>query len=93
LHLVCGFRQIDLQEWETVRRTALQQVRQAQVRQSVAPDIHVLCRPADRRPFLLSARSEAELTGRYRRLALGAALLAVLLGALSLGLLRARGLL
>jgi hypothetical protein len=88
-----GDGQIDLQEWEAVRRNALQQVRQTQVEQSVQPDIHVLCRPADGRPYLLSARTEAQLTGRYRRLALGATLLAALLGALGLALLRARGLL
>lgn len=88
-----GDGQIDLQEWETVRRAALRQVRQAQVTQSVQPDIHVLCRPPDGRPYLLSARTEAQLTGRYRQLALGGVLLAALLGALSLALLQARGLL
>lgn len=85
--------EIDPQEWETVRRAAMAAVRQRHVERSVDPDIHVLDRGRDGRPFLLSTLSVAQLLRRQRRtMALG------LLGFLALGCgvvfaLEARGLL
>lgn len=61
-----GDGQIDLQEWEAARRAALEQVRKQQVERSLEPDIHVLSRPTDRRPFILSTLSQLELVRRYR---------------------------
>lgn len=72
-----GDGQIDLDEWEAVRQAALVAVRQRHVEQAVAPDLHVLCRPPDRRPFVLSTLSEAALTARTRRWAAVWLLLAV----------------
>ncbi len=61
-----GDGSIDLQEWETARRAALEQVRSQQVERSLDPEVHVLCRPRDRRPFLLSSLPQATLARRYR---------------------------
>lgn len=58
--------QIDPKEWDTARRAATQQVRAQQIEQSLAPDIHVLSYPPDRRPFILSTVSQHALTRRYR---------------------------
>ncbi len=88
-----GDGQIDGTEWEAARRAALETVRQAHVGRSLDPDIHVLSRPRDRRPFLLSSLPQRALTRRYR---LGAAAgLAVSLASGSAGVfaLAARGLL
>jgi hypothetical protein len=61
-----GDGRIDTQEWEAARRTALEKVRRLHLERSVDPDVHVLCRPRDRRPFVLSALPQDELAGRYR---------------------------
>lgn len=61
-----GDGQIDLDEWEAIRKAALEQVRAQTLQQTLDTDIHVLCRPADRRPFLLSTRSEQQLTRSQR---------------------------
>ncbi|HKY93176.1 MAG TPA: EF-hand domain-containing protein [Nevskiaceae bacterium] len=58
---------IDLEEWEAVRRAALEHVHAEQVERSVQPDLHVLARAGDRRPFILSTRAEAVLSRDYRR--------------------------
>lgn len=62
-----GDGRIDLDEWEAVRRAALEQVRAEQVERSVQPDLHVLARASDGRPFILSTRSEEQLSSDYRR--------------------------
>ena len=54
--------EIDLSEWEAVRATALQQVREQFAERAADPDIHVLCRPSDRRPYVLSTKPGASLT-------------------------------
>lgn len=61
-----GSGHIDLQEWEAARRAALDEVRTQHVHRSVDPDVHVLCRPPDRRPFLLSTLSQQQLARRFR---------------------------
>jgi hypothetical protein len=58
---------IDLDEWEAVRRAALEHVQAEQVERSVQPDLHVLARAADGRPFILSTLSEEQLSRDYRR--------------------------
>ncbi|MBR9812295.1 hypothetical protein GYB61_00385 [bacterium] len=54
--------EIDLTEWEAVRAAALKTVRAQLTDRAANPDIHVLCRPADRRPYVLSTKPEADLT-------------------------------
>ncbi|MBI2382735.1 MAG: hypothetical protein HYV18_01495 [Gammaproteobacteria bacterium] len=69
--------QVDLKEWEAARRVALQQVRREQLQRATDPDLHVLCRPPDRRPYLIHSGTQEALIRRAR----GYALLAFLLGA------------
>ncbi len=61
-----GDGQIDMQEWEVARRAALEQVRSQHVEQSLDPDLHVLSKPSDRRPFILSTLTQKSMTRRYR---------------------------
>lgn len=72
---------IDLQEWEAVRKAAYQQVRQEQSQRSVAPPTHVMSKPIhSKRPYLLSALSEEELVKRFKRFAGGSLGASLLLG-------------
>lgn len=57
---------IDIAEWEMARRTAAAEVRREHAEQAADTDLHVLRRPADGRPYLLSTRSEAEMTREHR---------------------------
>ncbi len=76
-----GDGDIDLQEWEAVRKAAYRQVRQEQSRRSMAPPTHVMSKPVHgKRPYLLSTLSEEELVTRFRRLAGGSLGLFLLLG-------------
>lgn len=61
-----GDGQIDMQEWEVARRAALEQVRSEHVERSLDPDLHVLSKPPDRRPFILSTLTQKTMTRRYR---------------------------
>lgn len=61
-----GDGQIDMQEWEVARRAALEQVRSEHVERSLDPDLHVLSKPPDRRPFILSTLTQKSMTRRYR---------------------------
>lgn len=84
--------QIDMQEWELARRAAIAEVRAHQVERSVQPDLHVLSKPKDRRPFILSTKTEHELTRGLRWGGGAAVAVAVALGAaVAFGLI-ARGL-
>lgn len=58
--------EIDLEEWETVRRAALEAVRQKHVEQAVHPDLNILSQPRDRRPYLLSGLPQTDLIRRKR---------------------------
>ena len=58
--------EIDLDEWEKVRSAALIQVRKMHLEQSIDPDIHVLSRPADRRPYILSPKDPDVLVKKLR---------------------------
>ncbi len=58
--------QIDMQEWENVRRAALEQVRAAQMQRALKPDVHVLCKPPDSRPYILSTETQEAMTRRAR---------------------------
>lgn len=84
--------QIDLQEWEVARRAAIAEVRAEQVERSIQPDLHVLSSPRDRRPFILSTRTEHELTRGLRWSGWTGVLAGILLGAAFCFALIARGL-
>lgn len=83
---------IDLQEWEVARKAAIAQVRAEQVERSIAPDLHVLSAPRDGRPFILSTKTEHELTRGLRRRGIAAVAGGIVLGGLFCFGLIARGL-
>lgn len=89
-----GDGEISVREWAAAREAAIRQVRAEQVQRSVQPDLHVLARPRDRgRPYLLSTKSEQELTRGLRWTGVAAISVAVLLGAACAFALLARGVL
>ncbi len=58
---------VDVKEWEAARRMALQKVRQEHVQRAVETgDLHILAKPRDRRPFVLSGIPQAALIRRFR---------------------------
>ncbi len=57
------------EEWEQVRRTAWQEVLQAQARRARGPAHNIMTRPDDRRPYLLSVLPQGLLVRRYRIMA------------------------
>lgn len=61
-----GDGQIDLQEWENVRRAALEEIRHQSLQNAVNPDLHVLSKPRDRRPYIISTLSQATQARRLR---------------------------
>src|SRR5690606_2134638 len=71
---------IDMAEWERARGAAAEEV-SSRVR-SLALDagIHLMLRPPDGRPFILSVLPETQLTARFRRFAIGGLLLFFLAG-------------
>lgn len=72
--------QIDLQEWDSARAAALQEVLKLRSHRPHASSSNVLARSAnDRQPFLLSALSQRALAWRYRRHSL-LALLGTIIG-------------
>lgn len=88
-----GDGQIDVEEWERVRRSALEDVRRQHVERSLDPDVQVLSRPRDRRPYLLSTLAQPVLARRYRLIGFALLPLSVACGAAGIFALTARGLL
>ena len=84
--------EIDAQEWEAVRRAALEAVRARQLEHSLDPDIHVLDRSRDGRPFLLSTLSAEQLLRRQRWWTFFSLLGFLALGCAAVFALQARGL-
>lgn len=71
--------EISLQEWERARQAAAAEARQKVDCEPVRDDLHVLCKPADGRTFLLSTRDPETLSRHFRlnclwQLTLGAGL-------------------
>ncbi|MGH8528968.1 MAG: GIDE domain-containing protein [Nevskiales bacterium] len=62
---------LDMKEWEAMRRVALQRVRRDQIDRAITPGLHVLTRPTDGRPFLLSTVPQHKLIRHYRWSAFG----------------------
>lgn len=58
---------VNMKEWEAARRMAIEQVRREHVARAVeqAADLHILARPRDKRPFILSGIPQAALVRRY----------------------------
>lgn len=84
---------IDIAEWEMARRTAQAEVRREHVEPLVHTDLHVLRKPDDGRPFLLSTRSEAQMRRDGRLAGFAGIVVGLLGGACALLALTARGLL
>jgi hypothetical protein len=58
--------QIDPQEWEAARQAALEEVRARHVDTAANPDLDVLGKPPDRRPFILSTLQQDRLLQHQR---------------------------
>ncbi len=59
--------ELDVQEWEVVRKAAYERVRRAQSKRSVEPPTHLMKKPQyDNRPYLLSVYPQHELIKRYK---------------------------
>ncbi|SEQ30173.1 E3 Ubiquitin ligase [Ectothiorhodospira magna] len=57
---------IDMAAWERVRQAALQQALMRRAERADGPAVHIMARgPERRRPYILSAISEADLVRRY----------------------------
>jgi len=82
---------VDLEEWESARRAAIEQVRARHVEQSLDPDLHVLSRSRDGRPYLLSTRRQEHVVRDYRISAAWRIGLALMLIGLALYALQSRG--
>jgi len=86
-----GDGDIDLQEWEAVRKAAYRQVRKEQSQRSVEPPTHVMSKPVHgSRPYLLSALSEEELVKRFRLSAAGSLAAFLLLGSAAVWMMAVR---
>jgi hypothetical protein len=63
---------VDMKEWEAARRMALRKVRDEHVQRAVeTPDLNILAKPRDRRPFILSGIPQEALVRRYTGYAMG----------------------
>lgn len=85
---------VSLKEWEAARRMALNKIRVEHVQRAVdTPDVNILAKPKDRRPYILSGIPQATLIQRYLYQA-GACIALSMTGAgVTLFALSARGLL
>ncbi len=85
--------QVDQKEWEAARRMAQKKVREEHVQRAVeAPDLHLLARPRDGRPYILSGVPQASLVRRYRMQSAGCIVLAAIGAGVLLTALLSRGL-
>jgi len=56
---------LDAAEWAAAWEAAAAEVRERRARLNPMPELHVLCHPGDRRPYLLSALGQQRLAGRF----------------------------
>ena len=83
---------IDAREWDAARRMAQRKVRDEHVRRAVdTPDLHILAKPKDSRPYLLSGMPQARLIRRYRLQSAACIAAAAIAGFVLLEALMARG--
>ncbi len=57
---------IDMDEWEALRKAAHQEVIKIRGEQTELPAMHVLQKPVDKRPYLLSAEDPEKMVKKYR---------------------------
>ena len=81
---VDGDGQVDMEEWEAARRAAEALVEEHVAKAAAKPDVDILMKPDDGQPFVLSTKSQEELTRSYRWKAFGGLLL-FLIGLVGLG--------
>ena len=63
---------VNQKEWEAARRMAIGKVRQEHVERAVnTPDLHILAKPRDSRPYILSGIPQEALIRRYTGYAMG----------------------
>ena len=85
---------VDLREWEAARRMAQRKIRDEHVRLAVdTPDVNIMAKPKDRRPYILSGSAQAVLIRRYFWQAAGCLALSAAGAGTALFALSARGLL
>jgi hypothetical protein len=85
---------IDVKEWEAARRMAIRRVREEHVQRAVeTPDLHILSKPRDRRPYILSGIPQAALIRRYTGYAAGSIAGTTLMAGFVLWALQLRGIL
>ena len=73
-----------MEEWDRAREAAEALVAEHVAKAAMKPDVNVLMKPEEDHPFILSTKSQEELTRRYRWQAFGALLL-FLAGGVALG--------
>ncbi len=79
-----GDGRVDADEWEQARKAAEAVVEEQVAKAAMKPDVDVLMKPEEDHPFILSTKSQEELTRVYRWKAFGGLLL-FLAGVVSLG--------
>jgi hypothetical protein len=85
---------VDMKEWEAARRMAIRKVRDEHVQRAVdTPDLHILAKPRDRRPYILSGIPQEALIRRYTGYAAGCLAACAAAGGFALWALDLRGLL
>jgi hypothetical protein len=62
---------VDGEEWEKAREAAQALVEEQVTAAAMKPDVDVLMKPAEDHPFIISTKSQDELTKAYRWKALG----------------------
>jgi hypothetical protein len=73
---------LDSWEWEAARLAAQEEVRARRLQRGAGPELHVLCRPSDKRPFMLSLlRQQGLITHHWLRSTLS------IFGSLAVGML------
>jgi hypothetical protein len=83
---------VDTREWEAARRMAVKKVRDEHVQRAVdTPDLHILAKPRDNRPYILSGVPQAELIRRYRLQSAGSIVVAAIAAGVLLTALLSRG--
>lgn len=87
-----GDGEIDMDEWDSARRAAEQEVREEQLERALKPGVNVLCVPPKHHDnlFLLSAVPQEKLVSRYRKGAAVCIVLFLVAGAVAAWLIGAR---
>jgi hypothetical protein len=84
---------VDMKEWEAARRMGLRKVRDEHVQRAVeTPDLHILAKPRDGRPYILSGIPQARLIRRFRLYSAGFIALTAVCGVFVLWALQLHGL-